>query len=243
MILAVLCVRNESEHLPTFLRHLRRYIDGFVVLDDGSTDSTIHILEKEKKVKCIIRKKVTNQLDWDEPENRKEVIRKAYELGANWILCCDPDERFEKRFLKRIKKIISANDFTCYGVHFRELYNGIKQYRTDGVWDTKTKFILFPLQEQMSFDNYCRRHHIPWEYKEIENNKHLLDYNLYHLKMVDIEDRKNRAALYNALDPNKEMQAIGYDYLFDDTNLKIEKINLKNRYDYKCLPKKYRKKF
>jgi len=71
----------------------------------------------------------------------------------------------------------------------------------------------------------------------------LLDYNLYHLKMVDIEDRKNRAALYNALDPNKEMQAIGYDYLFDDTNLKIEKINLKNRYDYKCLPKKYRKKF
>ena len=40
--------------------------------------------------------------------------------------------------------------------------------------------------------------------------------NLYHLKMIAPERRRARSALYSALDPLREHQAIGYDYLADD---------------------------
>ena len=57
------------------------------------------------------------------------------------------------------------------------------------------------------------------------------------VKEIDREDRKN---LYNKLDPKKEMQPIGYDYLVDEKDMKLEKIKFKKRYDYKTVPRYYR---
>ena len=74
MLIAIMCVRNEEYHLPTFLDHIRDYVDGFVVLDDGSTDNTIKILENEPKMLKIIKNKVTNKLDWDEAEKDRLFI-------------------------------------------------------------------------------------------------------------------------------------------------------------------------
>ena len=79
--------------------------------------------------------------------------------------------------------------------------------------------------------SYDRNHHIPWHYKEIENKKILLDYNLYHFKMVDKKEREKRKNLYNKIDPNKEMQAIGYDYLTDEENINLVKIPTEKMYD------------
>lgn len=41
---------NEEEMLPRFLAHYRSLVDKFVILDDGSTDRSIEILRKERKV-------------------------------------------------------------------------------------------------------------------------------------------------------------------------------------------------
>ena len=124
-VYAVMCIRNEEYYLKGFLEHIRNYVDGIVALDDGSSDNTIDILEKEPKVIKIIKNPVTNVRDWDEPNNRKRVLNEARKLGADWALCCDPDERFEIRFLKKISKIING-DRMCYGVHFRGLYGSKK---------------------------------------------------------------------------------------------------------------------
>jgi hypothetical protein len=50
------------------------------------------------------------------------------------------------------------------------------------------------------------------------------EFNLYHLKMITPERRTARAALYNHLDPERRMQAIGYDYLADDEGAELELI-------------------
>lgn len=124
-------------------------------------------------------------------------------------------------------------------IKFRELWDNFKQYRIDGIWNQKRKGILFQLKNNMTFD-YKHKIHAPWAYKEIVNNIIELDYNLYHLKMIHQESRKERANLYNKLDPDKIMQPIGYDYLNDVKDLKLIKIEFRRRYNYKLIPKKYK---
>ena len=239
MLIAVMCVRNEEYYLPSFLKHIRKFVDGFVVLDDGSSDNTLKILENEEKVLKIIKKAVTNKVDWDEAKNRKELLRATYNVSPDkdntWVLCCDPDERFEIRFLKNVRRLCKGNN--VYGLHFREIHNNKNIYRCDGIWNEKKKYILFPLKENMNFDKvYLNRHHIDWFYNDLIDYKIMTDYDLYHLKMLKKSDRIKRVNLYNEIDPNKKMQVIGYDYLIDESNAEYKKIKFKNRYKYCFIP-------
>lgn len=250
MILVVSVVKNEEYYLPTFIEHIRDYVDGFIFLDDGSTDKTIDIINKEPKTLKIIKNPITDSIDYDEAGNRKKILRETYKLSKDknntWVLCCDPDERFEKRFLKKMRDYCTEDNNTLYGLHFRELHNNIKTYRCDGIWDGKRKFILFKLQKEMDFDSVMPfKRHVCWHYREIADKSVMTDYNLYHLKMIKTKDRKKRAKLYNDLDPNLEVQPIGYDYLYDNANMKLKKLNFINKYDYKYVPedlKKYNEK-
>lgn len=246
MLIAVMCVRNEEYHLPSFLNHISDYVDGFVVLDDGSTDNTINILKNEEKMLKVIQNPVTNKLNWDEDANRIKLLKEAFKVSKDkentWVICCDPDERFEIRFLKRMKKYCQKETVKAYGLHFRELHNDKKHYRCDGIWDNKTKFILFPLKKNMNFDKvYLNKHHINWFYNDLIDKCELTEYNLYHLKMLKKEDRIKRMELYNRIDPDKKMQPIGYDYLIDENGMQLRRIKFKNRYDYSKIPNDLKK--
>ena len=246
MIYVVTCVRNEEYHLPKFLDHIRDYVDGFVVLDDGSTDKTVELFEKEPKLKKIIKSPVRDGIEYDERGNRQKVVRAAWEISEDknntWVLCLDPDERFELAFLKNIRKMCNKNKKVAYGFHFRELHNDIKHYRCDGIWDKKTKYILFPLSEEMDFDSVMpNQYHTVWGYKEILEKSVMTNYNLYHLKMIKKTERAKRVNLYNTIDPEKKIQAFGYDYLNDDEGMKLKKISFFKRYDYTLLPEDLKK--
>ena len=241
MIYAVMCVRNEEYHLPKFLDHIRDYVDGFIILDDGSIDNTIKLLEKEEKLKKIIKCPVRDGIEYDERGNRQKVLRAAYEASDDknntWALCCDPDERFELNFLKNIRKMCTPERKIAYGFHFRELHDDIKHYRCDGIWNDKQKIILFPLSQNMDFDSVMpHQYHTPWGYKEILEHVEMTNYNLYHLKMIRKSERAKRVELYNTVDPDKKIQAIGYDYLNDDTNIKLKRVSMFKKYDYSLLP-------
>ena len=240
-IICIMCVHNEKLNLEPCINHLYRYVDKFVIFDDESNDESIEPIKKYDKVVAIIQEKQKGTHKWRERHNREVVLRKAKEVSnceTPWVLCVDPDERFEIRFLKDLRKIIDSNPNKAINIHFRELWDNIKQYRYDGIWDTKNKTLLFPLSNNMTF-NYEHEHHIPWIYRELTEVV-TLDYNLYHLKMVKPLDREARKDLYNKLDPNKEMQPIGYDYLVDTNNIKTRKIKWKNKYNYKTVPKYYK---
>ena len=247
MLIAVMCIRNEERHLPTFLKHIRNYVDGFVVLDDGSTDNSIKIVNNEPKLLKLIKRPVTNKVNWDEDKNRIRLLKETYKVSPDkdntWVICCDPDERFEIGFLKRMKEYCDRGDFKVYGLHFREIHNDKKHYRCDGIWNNKTKFILFPLKKDMNFDQvYVNKHHINWFYNDLMDKCELTDYNLYHLKMLKKAERIKRMELYNAIDPDKKMQAIGYDYLVDEKDMELQRIPFRKRYDYRLLPIHLKKK-
>lgn len=240
-IIAVLCAYNEQLNIDGCIKHLTPYVDKIVILDDGSTDDTIKLAKKHKIVTKIIKN--TNKTKWDEKKNREIVLREAYNVSNKknpWALCIDADERFEIGFLKNMRKIIKSysNPQLAINVHFKELWDNQNQYRTDGVWSEKKKDVLLPLSDKMTF-NYPQEHHFPWHYEELNNKEVLLDYNLYHLKMIKQTDRKTRAKLYNELDPKKKLQSIGYDYLTDTKGIKLERIPQEKDYDHSTVPEYY----
>ena len=240
-VICVMCIRNESRNLPGCIKHLYKYVDKFVIFDDDSTDNSVEILKRYSKVVKIISEKQKGNHYWGERHNREVVLRTAFEVSSTknpYVLCVDPDERFEIRFLKDLKNIIKNNYGSGINIHFRELWDNIKQYRCDGIWNLKNKTLLFPLQEKMTF-NYENEYHIPWHYREL-NDIVNLDYNLYHLNMVKEKDRIKRKELYNKLDPNKKFQPIGYDYLTDETGIEIKKVCFKRRFNTRFVDKYYK---
>lgn len=234
----VIAVRNEALHMQGFFDHLREYVDGFVVLDDGSTDATPAVIKRERKVISCLRNLPHDEFHWDERGNRIALLNEARKRGADIVLCCDADERYEIRFLKNLRRLAKEcrEKKTCMGLKICELWDSVCHYRVDGVWDTKKKFVLFPLSEHMTFDTTMfQEHHIHWHYDQIKNLE-LLPYNLYHLKMIRRRDRAERAELYERLDPEHKLQKIGYRYLTDEDSIQLQAIPESAAYDYATVP-------
>ncbi|MCY1361890.1 hypothetical protein D9M69_485810 [compost metagenome] len=62
-------------------------------------------------------------------------------------------------------------------------------------------------------------------------------YRLYHLKSIHHADRVARRDLYTRLDPARQFQAIGYDYLAQEgPGLQLRRIEADRDYDRRTLP-------
>src|SRR5690606_16868796 len=81
---------------------------------------------------------------------------------------------------------------------------------------------LYPLLPDQKFAD--QRLHALYTPVEGGYKRKDLDVNLYHLKMIEPENRVRRAELFNRLDPEKRFQKIGYDYLADETGMRLEAI-------------------
>ena len=164
---------------------------------------------------------------YNEREMRLEMKRQAIEKGADWILELDPDERFEKEAARIFRGMTKKKRKVIYRVNFRELYTP-DSYRVDGIWGRKYRFSLYPVYPSQTIKNKefnLKTWPITPDYKRIS-----LDVNLYHLKMIGTENRQKRVEWLKSIDPESKTQAKGYDYLLDETNIRLEKIPVGREY-------------
>lgn len=204
-IVLIFSFRHDYNLVPDLIDNVSGFIDDYVSWDDRNNKG----------------------LYFHEGKIRRHLITEAKKKGADWILGMDPDERFERTAEKKIKILTKSKEKIIYGFHYRELYTP-SQYRIDGVWGGKKRFSLFPAFEDQKFMNL--QVHQPWhpinnDYKFVET-----ELNLYHLKMIDPQNRKDRKFLFNKLDPGKKIQKIGYDYLDDEKGMKLKRIPFRRRY-------------
>lgn len=246
-LLCVLKARNEEKFLPGLFASLRNFVQGFVVLDDGSTDLTPQIIKAEEKVVSVLtnpqRPKDQTFVWKSEKEINRQLLIAARKLGADAVFCCDADERYELAFLQSLnalaRKAVRHN--FCLGLKFRELWDRPDTFRHDGIWGSKKKFILFPLADEMVFAQTGHsKLHVPWYYDALARRLLPTKYNAYHLKMVFSEAREARKNLYEKHDPNHECQSIGYQYLTEMEGLQLARIDPSQAYDYTTLPEDYR---
>lgn len=240
-VLAVLQLRNEEQYLPGCLEHLRGFVDGVVALDDGSQDATSEILARDPLVVDVISKPASapgEPHSWDELGNKRALLEGAKAQGADSVLVVDADERMERAFLADLRRLATEMSSLRVAIWCRELWDRPDTYRVDGVWGdgNKLRTRLFPLPSVIRYDDNQALHGA-WD-PDLTRKLPLrrLHKNFYHLKMIRAADRIARRDFYNRLDPERKHQAIGYDYLADETGLTLERIPVDKEYDYETLP-------
>lgn len=135
-------------------------------------------------------------------EHVRILLDGASSLKADWILVISPDERLEAGAGEVIRKLILDPERHRYRFNLREMYTP-SSYRVDGIWGTKKRIRLYPLINRGRIKD--------------------VDLNLYHLKHISPENRISRAEIHkqtNTADNKKR----GFDYLADETGLKLEQI-------------------
>lgn len=105
VLFAALIVKNESRWLPGCLASLDGLVDGVVVCDTGSTDSTIEI--------ASMAGATVTSFEWcdDFAAARNAAAEKARELGADWVISIDADERMTIKDPLMLRELTSRG--TC----------------------------------------------------------------------------------------------------------------------------------
>lgn len=240
-ILCVMQLHNEAYYLEGCLAHLRNHVDGIIALDDGSTDGTAALLDKEPLLVDRIVHPVRTPHVWDELRNKRELLERARSHGADWVLVCDADERFETAFLENLRHIARAlpsEPPAAVIVSLKELWDRPSQYRVDGIWGLKAQARFFRLPAEIRFDSDPGLH-APWLPDALRTQGRMVRmfHHLYHLKTIRQEDRVRRRDFYKELDPDNRFQAIGYDYLTEEhEGMRLEQIGPGRGYAYATLP-------
>lgn len=103
-IVGIIRVRNEELVIKDTLDHMSSFVDGVILYDDASTDSTVNIaINHPLVVKVIVNKKWRKNRAWEETANRQLLLSFARRFHPKWLFYFDADERFEgdiKSFLE-----------------------------------------------------------------------------------------------------------------------------------------------
>lgn len=204
-LLAVYCFRYDAALVPDMRANIADIVDGHVWWDDrAAAEAFSH-----------------------EGTRQAALLSRAAALGASWVLAIDPDERLERGAATEIRRLIDLAP-AIWSFRTREMY-APDAYRTDGIWGRKSVRRLFPVSGGMLFAGDPV--HAGWPPPVPVYPVRAAKLNLYHLKMIDPAMRRARRELYTAVDPARARQAVGYDYLTDETGLRLEKIPPGREYD------------
>lgn len=199
VVIAVFSCRYDAHLVPDFIENIRPFVDGYVAWDDRAATSALT----------------------SEPDRRNRLLAGARQMGAHWILAADPDERIEASLSKRLPEMLALGETTLWTFAMREMFTP-DSYRSDGIWGTKTRIVLFPAKAAEKTLDVAL--HGSWVRDQDSYKIRDAETNLYHLRMATPERRRLRRALYAAADPARQFQAIGYDYLDDDRGMVLETI-------------------
>lgn len=226
-VLCVTAFRNEARFLPDFFANVTPHVDGFLALDDGSTDGSNRIAATHPAVGELIRVAPREPHQWHEIRNRRLLVDAAARHGAEWVLALDADERVERHFRDRLEALLAAagaDGPQAYDLILRELWDEPDRYRADGVWGRKRMARLFRLRPDHDFGSRALHGHwAPENSRGPDGAFVLADLLVYHVRMIAAADRERRMRRYLALDPDRRWQTFGYEYLTDATGLVLER--------------------
>ena len=226
-LLALLAVRDEMRHLPGYFANVAPHVDGVVALDDGSTDGSAEFLEGRAEVLEVIRVPA-DRPGWDEVGNYRRLVDAALRHEPDWLVSLDADERVERGFRGRAERVMARGErlgLSAFAVRLRELWGSENTMRVDGRWGRKAPPRLFRAGAGLVFDQRpLHAGKAPLQARFLGSYLRA-DLLVYHVKMINPDDREARRARYLAADPECRWQpGVGYDYLTDERGLRLRSV-------------------
>lgn len=138
-------------------------------------------------------------------ERNLAVFLKAQEMGATWVLFTAPDERWSPNTEQVVRAAVEDHPKRRFAFPLRELWTPT-EYRVDGVWRHKRRARL-------------TRPGVATTTPPVV----LSQINLYHLKMIEPENRRRRVEVFKKHNRWDNLRG-GFDYLNDERGLELEAI-------------------
>ena len=150
-------VKNEAQHLADCLQSVKNVVDEIIIVDTGSTDSTIEIADS-------FNAKIFH-FDWinDFSAARNFALSKS---NCDWILYLDADERLDKNSAEKLKDYASFSDNAGY-------YCTIKSYDSQAKRNDTIRYIRF-------FKNHPEAHFTGKVHEQISPSLEKLNYKFIH---------------------------------------------------------------
>lgn len=130
----VILTKNEEAYIETAIKNAKKCTDDVLVIDSGSTDSTINLALKEGA------RTVFHELNDDFAAQRNFALTQT---DSEWIMYLDADERLDKILCEYITSIVQSNNKARqYGMERYMLFNGYEFHH--GIFSPDCVYRLFP---------------------------------------------------------------------------------------------------
>lgn len=223
-IIGLMMVKDEVDIVQRMLDVNSKFVDNFVVLDNGSTDGSLEIAKKHPKVLKVIEDKG----EFDERRLLKVLLIGAAQYNANWYLEVDSDEGVSP--LAQGLKHMDLNEYNCisFNIHYMIEDRCYKIYKH---WGRLYRNIGLEKMLEGCDKAVAKLHWGKNPIQKEERHYFHSEIPMYHYQMRSYEQCMRKYRRYKKLD-KKGYQKQGYE------NFKVWAKILKNR-DYTGIDWKY----
>lgn len=126
MIYCLTPCRNCEADLSGLLDSARGFADAVIALDDGSTDATAAILDRDPLVAEVLSNpRREGFAGWDDAGNRQRLLDAAIARDADWVVFLDADERIDAGDGRRLREFLMGPDalgVCAYGLELHRMW-------------------------------------------------------------------------------------------------------------------------
>lgn len=231
-IIALLPVKNESWILDTYLKSMSCVADEIILLDDGSTDSSISIARNYEKVKIFFsRDFVKNPSSTDFSELRQCLLNLGRDAGGTHFIWLDADEIFSSNFIPTAReKILKLQPGEKLMLSWVNLWKSTDVYVADNsVWAKSYKdFIVCDKDDIFFKKRFIHEDRTPGSN---DTAVHLPEESgvVLHFNFVNWEKTQLKQALYRCMElcgGEKSVRRINlnYEFTFEEPTMVLKKV-------------------
>lgn len=136
-VICLLPVRNGAPDLPGYFESVARFADGVVALDDGSTDETRAILQREPFVVTLLTNPVRGDYrGWNDSTNRNRLLQAAGQFSPDWIISIDADERIDEGDGFALRAFLESDALpgVAYSFRWYTMVGDLNQALPEPIW-------------------------------------------------------------------------------------------------------------